>query len=760
MKLGNRKRFFSIYYRNIFSMLLLVISAILVIAVTTLHQVSRFTRQQEEKIWCERIDQTKRTMDDLVGNFQDLSASASHNRLLRPYQLRKMNHIALCNAKEEIKKYSASFSNLHFLFFYMDDSNYVVYNEGIVDREDFGKSIYNFHNLSYSDLWAVLDDTTVTKIRLFPEDALTFQAQRYKKDVLPIFIPISTDGYTAYASLLVALDADYVRAELQYNWEDEAVVLLNSDNEILLTTRDLSEKEQEALDISLGQGMDERTLVRDPSTDMMLMCATSSTQALKCLVVNPQSNFSDAVTLLSGRISIIILAFFWLFLCAALAIAYYNYLPVKDLLLSVGIKVDRRMLRNTSERKLIQDAIQTLNSQVTQVESKYVVSNLYVKESLIHRLLVHEYQDSPLMREKCETYDIRLISPFCPVILLLPEKISPGEVSVFLNEMGKQDDQTGYFTADIGENMVCGLLTMISAESVGERICKIHKTVAEELRDYSICLCYGQLTESIEDLSASFQELFVALSVGHISYTGQALSIEELKNSSDIKPTLSSSSFPLLWDLETAALQKDISLLENATAKIVSYIQKTESPSYLIRGLVLEAAFILMRELKRSKTSKPDCEEWNPFHSPAWMSSRKQMAEGLEELSRTLAKYYLRTAHANEKIWSETVLEYVSSHYKDHDFSILTVSSQFEMSVTAFSSKFRSAVGTNFLSYINTLKIGWAKELLTTDLTLQEITDTLHYANPSNFNRMFKNATGITPAVFRNSHRREDDRTS
>lgn len=60
---------------------------------------------------------------------------------------------------------------------------------------------------------------------------------------------------------------------------------------------------------------------------------------------------------------------------------------------------------------------------------------------------------------------------------------------------------------------------------------------------------------------------------------------------------------------------------------------------------------------------------------------------------------------------------------------------------------------TNFTDLVNAEKLEMAKEmLLTTDLTVAEVAENLHYANVQNFIRFFNRAMGMTPGKYRREH--------
>lgn len=78
------------------------------------------------------------------------------------------------------------------------------------------------------------------------------------------------------------------------------------------------------------------------------------------------------------------------------------------------------------------------------------------------------------------------------------------------------------------------------------------------------------------------------------------------------------------------------------------------------------------------------------------------------------------------------------------------LSSQLNQNYTYLSNLFKDVTGTTIQHYILLHKIEKAKELILYDeLTLNEISDKLHYSSVAHFSNQFKKMTGLTPAYFK-----------
>ena len=96
------------------------------------------------------------------------------------------------------------------------------------------------------------------------------------------------------------------------------------------------------------------------------------------------------------------------------------------------------------------------------------------------------------------------------------------------------------------------------------------------------------------------------------------------------------------------------------------------------------------------------------------------------------------------------IKEYVDQHYNEDIFRA-DLSKLFHIDAAYAVRLFKKEFGLSFKNYVIDKRIGVAKELLvTTDLPINTISDSVGYGNYSYFTRIFKKITGSTPMEFRN----------
>ena len=113
--------------------------------------------------------------------------------------------------------------------------------------------------------------------------------------------------------------------------------------------------------------------------------------------------------------------------------------------------------------------------------------------------------------------------------------------------------------------------------------------------------------------------------------------------------------------------------------------------------------------------------------------------------------YSARKKMENDKISPliQAVLKYIRENYTNYQLSLNMISAEFNISTSYISNKFKEEVGTNFVKYLNGLRVKKAKELLKNlSLKVYMVSEKVGYEDVRYFSRIFRKYTGYTPTEY------------
>ena len=91
----------------------------------------------------------------------------------------------------------------------------------------------------------------------------------------------------------------------------------------------------------------------------------------------------------------------------------------------------------------------------------------------------------------------------------------------------------------------------------------------------------------------------------------------------------------------------------------------------------------------------------------------------------------------------------INTHFKN-DISLDEISREIDISPYYFSKLFKEETGENFIEYLTTTRMEYAKSLiLKSNLNMKEICAEVGYQDPNYFSRIFKKTVGVTPTEYK-----------
>lgn len=129
------------------------------------------------------------------------------------------------------------------------------------------------------------------------------------------------------------------------------------------------------------------------------------------------------------------------------------------------------------------------------------------------------------------------------------------------------------------------------------------------------------------------------------------------------------------------------------------------------------------------------------------ITSLDELKEAIRRIFWMLDEDY-RTEPPQTKL--SQITAYILEHYQDCNLDASQLCTVFDITPPSLSRMFRREMGTTMLDYIHSVRLGHVKQMmLTTDLSLQEISTACGYFSSWTMSRAFKKYEDITPGEYR-----------
>lgn len=177
---------------------------------------------------------------------------------------------------------------------------------------------------------------------------------------------------------------------------------------------------------------------------------------------------------------------------------------------------------------------------------------------------------------------------------------------------------------------------------------------------------------------------------------------------------------------------------------------KNNFPDFFVRCILVDTLSIIINAINQSKIKFETYSEL--YFQTIYLCQNCSYIENEKTIlnnTEKLIEFYEQKV-ADKMISPAQIRQMILSSYCDPDFSIAIMADNFQISIAYMSYLVKMNLGLNFSEYLWNLRLDKAKDLLlSTDMSIDEISMAVGYLNTSSFRRKFKQETGITPSQFR-----------
>ncbi len=633
---------------------------------------------------------------------------------------------------DELNKYTLTNTFISSIVFYNQNDEYIFSNTSSHRIASFVENYFPTETIGTTKIYNF--------IARFSNNESTMNFMKLDDETLVLSIKFNTYNSDEDSKLLFFLDLSYINNILIKDENLSAISVINSNNEAVYSS---SNFDNDLLKVI--QNTNENNFAHASN---IINIYDSDNFALKYISV---SSLSDVLTDISVSnillYSIIVLTFIFEFFVIKYSLKT-NYSPIKHILDKISnINTDKKQLNF----ELIQGSFDYLISQ-----NEYLIhsSSISSRAHLFQRLLRGSFDSSDKFNSEAEPFNIYLNSDYYCVICFTSIK---NQNSTPINYIEKCFNKyiKGYLCTDTQNKFVfIASLNELDKLSLPSTLQTLQRELSQIFDTDTVSFGVGGIYSSLSLVTTSYKEAVIAFDYVFIKGPDSIVYQDTITfdNQHSDYPYL------LIEKFQAAFSNNNLKMALSALSQIEDYIKNTNCPLFYARSICYDLLSILSNLLKTAKMPNIDKNFYNTYVSLMADLNNCDDVINLVRLLCTSEHNYISENQRKDKLeFIDKINSYINENYLVIDFSIENLASHFNMTLANISNYYKSQTGTTLISHVTKLRLEKAKELLiTTDYSINKITEEIGYLSSSSFIRKFKNVYGVTPKQFADSHKNRD----
>ncbi|MBQ8189417.1 MAG: helix-turn-helix transcriptional regulator [Lachnospiraceae bacterium] len=666
--------------------------------------------------------------DDLVYLSQtDSSLKSNIQLIMSRHQVKGYQNY---QTYRELKKYDSSSKLINSISYMVKNSTDVIYTKSAVTYEESGFRIWDENGYSMRFDPTPYFDADSGQLLFLSGDTMQH---------LIYFPPISSNANYIFFYIL---DETSIQQSMQSLISDgiSAIALVDANNQIavgvnasqLLPYMDFFELENGIYGV-------------DSSTSICVHTGIRNGFSMISLISNDSLLRQIDDTFASSYIALLLLAslgFFLVFLAMRI-----TYLPLHQL----TRKLVSGFSSNQGYLKQLEDAFTEAEDQNQLLKDKLEDLRLSVQKSLLDAVIASGQSDCPATLPNIEQFfDTKSNKEIFTVLMSSPDGELPYlSIQQYFQEVLPGNDSCIILNAE--KDNALFLINYIGLESNKDEVLKELLINFNEEKGYLSALSYG--SGSPLDIPSLCE------SVKYASSFWPQVSVAEYKS---LPPASTSYAYPydkleLMSELLKKNTFSDAKLLLDDIFQVVCQSNATENPvpDFFVRSILVDVLTIISNCMSQCGIAFNSYSDL--YYETLYACRSCPYSEKAEEIAvntHKLLDFYEQEV-SNKILNPEHLKQIIEASYCQPDFSISVLADKFQVSIAYTSRIIKKELGQNFSDYLWALRLEKAKDLLkNTDMSIDEISNSVGYLNTSSFRRKFNQETGITPSQFRSEYAR------
>lgn len=688
----------------------------------------------EKLLLYQNMFEIEATMDDLA----NAATQIGLDKEMKPYRWKNNNYDTIA-AMNKLNYYRAGQRNFTDLVICLDGVQKVYGADGI-------ESFDVFSNWKYR-LGSKLDKERLMELMKGKQSFAFLNSteclQGGSCNFAVVTYPIGPTSQEKYGTLSGVLDRKYFETVLLKSSMESRTVICNLSGGILYSTDDFwSVMPEEGMELlkAYTQGKFKYTFESDGKAYEAVVCRGQTTGWIYMQLIESRTLAALRLKEQMPAIIIIIVLGTLLVLFVGVALAFYNYLPIRSLCRLFDGRSDYREKKD--ELLLLNKYICDLQEDNSTMEQKLRKKELFQTRELIIDILYGGY---PFSEEENEILNQQGINEgkneFAVISLMWQQEESNYDCSMFKNRLPYIETEYLFFIAQEPENcftmLYCAPRGMGMAGARAEELCR---ELAED--GFRVRAGVGGNTTDLKNLKESLVESLFALDRVPEKEVAVFAELDFVYSAKDfIHPQ--KEELMLQLAIRRGEKKEILELLNAFETKLSEYKQYCQKH---------EIRYILYR-IMNYLHELPGISEARTEYYMENMLAYKDVSDFFhlygECVELTLNEETSRICEIKGHRIQE-IQAFIDENYNRPDMSLTLVADYYGIRESHFSKFFKENAGVNFIVYLSQKRLEEGRRMLCkTDFTLQKIVESIGYSDVSAFSRKFVHNYGMSPGAYR-----------
>ncbi|MBM7566313.1 helix-turn-helix domain-containing protein [Paenibacillus sacheonensis] len=672
---------------------------------------------------------------------------------------------------KEFRLYKTSYASIDEFYVVWDQGKAVLRPGNIRDLQTAFRTLHDTGGLSYEAWSAAVHGKEANRFAVLPHlGAGTSDTSIAYITRLPNDLSGRPTG-----SIVVMADASRFRQAIEgiSNFSEGLLLILNKDNEILLSSRQDTPELKPFLDgghVRLGDAR---------IGDSELFYMPSAVSDLKYAIIVPSAVYWKKAEYVRSFASISIL----LSLVGAGMLTWFftrrHYTPIHELMQSLTDRNAPPEKEDGNELRFIQRAILNARSEKERIAMQLQKHQHTLRSNMIHRLLKGRLETHVPYEEAFRSFHMSLPSNEFAVLLFVLEneeslhaklpgidlneqaKLVPFIIGNVVEELALQHQHAGY-VAEVDDMQACLVCLKPDASDARGEMQAIASDAQTFLRRYDmeLTISVSGIHSSWAGIAAAYQEAVDAMEYKMVLGKQGIINYEDIR----VSPADSAGSgyyYPLQVEQQLINFIKTGNF-EQASAYMREITDRNFGGRVMPLNLARCLLFNLVGTMVKAINELGEGGSWE--NEPSWMDAVidcgtiQEMQEALQALLRDVCAFAAEKRASNASLEREgslrelsaEVARYIEAHYADANLNVNAIGERFDLKGSYLSRLFKNQTGEGLLDCIHKTRIGQAKAMIRAKRdSINEISRLVGYNDPATFIRVFKKYEGITPGKYK-----------